>query len=56
MNQGEVDRIARYLVNQIGQKAAMHAQENVDWSNANDDTSSAKNWTRIRRTIEALLI
>jgi len=56
MNRREVDRIARYLVNQIGQTAALHAQENVDWSNASDDKIGARDWLRIRRTIEALLI
>ena len=56
MNRREVHRIARYLVNQIGETAAPHAQENVDWSNACDDASSARDWMRIRSMIEALLI
>lgn len=55
MNRRETDRIAQYLVDQKGQKAAPHAQENADWSDASDDTSGARDWMRIRRTIEALL-
>ena len=56
MKRCDVDRVAQYLVNQIGEKATPHAQENVDWSNASDDASGARDWMRIRRTIEGLLI
>lgn len=54
MNRQEIDRIARFLIDQIGSDAAPHAQENEDWCNASDDDDGAKDWKRIRRTIDSL--
>ena len=54
MNISEIDRVARYLIDQIGRKATQHAKENIDWSDAIDDVVGAKDWTEVVRRIECL--
>ena len=54
MDKIQVDRIARYLVDEWGEKAAPHARENVEWADASSEVDSVRDWTSILRRIEVL--
>jgi hypothetical protein len=54
MDRIEIDRIAQYLVDQWGEKAAPHARENVEWADACSNVDSIRDWTAILRRIEVL--
>jgi hypothetical protein len=51
MRQGDVNRAARYLVDQYGEKASLQAQDNLDWAKAKSDADETKDWVSILKAI-----
>jgi hypothetical protein len=54
MKQGDINRAARYLVDQYGAKASPQAQENLDWAKARNNSDETKDWASILKAITDL--
>jgi hypothetical protein len=51
MEQGDINRAARYLIDQYGEKASPQAQDNLDWAKARSDAGETKDWVSILKAI-----
>ena len=52
MDNAVTQRMATFLVQEYGSKAAAHAAENLHWTLAHDDEEDAENWRRVIEVIE----